>query len=152
MNDWERTASRAGFPLSLVPLQKSKFEMQNVTQLMQCDAEQMFRDWGEPARFLELMQRYDVESGQLVEVTFATELRVIRMEDKAMSMANVSATLDLTKRLVLVKAADLPDDAPLSQARLTFEEWEYVVEHVRESNVSGMLVLECVQRGPLREN
>jgi len=126
--------------------------MQNITQLMQCDAEQMFRDWGEPARFLELIQRYDVESGQLVEVTFAAELRVIRMEDKSVPMANVSATLDLTKRLVLVRTAELPDDAPLSQARLMFDEQDYVIEHVRESNLSGMLVLECVLHGPIEES
>ena len=118
--------------------------MFNLKEILARDSEQIFADWGESAMLMEIQQRYDVESGGVSETTFAAPLRVIRGEDRPQLVGEVSATLSLTRRLMVVRAVELPQRVPLETARIVLDDIAYEIRSVRESNQSGLLVLECV--------
>jgi len=119
--------------------------MLNVQQLLACDLDQVFADWGESATLLEVRQQYNVESGQMSETTFASPISVLRGEDRPQLIGEISATLSLTHRLVLVRSETLPDLKQVERARLLFEETPYEIRTARESNQAGLVVLECVR-------
>lgn len=121
--------------------------MQNLNQLLQADAERMFLDWGEPARLLEVSARFKVESGRMEEYTGITNISVIRTEDHPHLVGHISATLSLTRKLLLAQRLEIPETVALTSARLVLDETTYEISQVRESNQAGVLVLECVQSG-----
>ena len=121
--------------------------MRELMNLLQDDLERIFADWGEPATLLEIIRDYELETGQMVETRHGSEIQVIRGEDRPQLIGNISATLSLTRRLVLIRSRDLPNHIPLETARLAFAETTYEIRSIRESNQAGMMVLECIQSG-----
>ncbi|WP_437225299.1 hypothetical protein SH661x_004004 [Planctomicrobium sp. SH661] len=129
-------AIRSGF-------NKQELQMWNMESLLQFDTDRMFEDWGRPAWFVEVCQHFDAESGRREESKYASELSVIPAESQPRQVPNVSATLSLTRRLLLVRRSEIPDRAPLTSARIEFDDTPYSIQAVRESGNPGVLLLEC---------
>lgn len=120
--------------------------MGELSHLMQADTERLFADWGEAALFQEVTRQFDVTAGAMRELSYSRRLNVIRGEDRPQLAGDVSATLSLTRRLVLVRACDLPTGAIVESARMILEETPYEIRSVRESNQAGVMVLECLRQ------
>ncbi|HWL09537.1 MAG TPA: hypothetical protein VNQ76_14100 [Planctomicrobium sp.] len=112
---------------------------------MNTDSRQIFADWGTSVRLEEVHPHYDPGTGRVDEQVFSTPLTAIRQQEKPENLTATSATLSLTRRWYLVQEKDVPPGVVLTSARLVEDEIPYAIRNVSESQVPGVLLLECVQ-------
>ncbi len=115
---------------------------------MQHDTSQIFSDWGERIQLAETLQHYDAASGILDEHVYTQFLTALRQDEKAHSVSATNATLSLTRRCYLVRRSDLPAELTLTSARLIADSTTYEIQSVTESQVPGLLLLECIEGTP----
>ncbi|SFH68528.1 hypothetical protein [Planctomicrobium piriforme] len=119
------------------------------TSILTADSDQLFADWGETIQFEEVLRRYDVATGREEDRVFRSTLTAVRQTLAQQPVEGISATLSLTRRQYLVRARDLPAGAKLTSARLAVDETQFEIRTVTESQMPGVLLLDCISAGNL---
>ncbi|WP_437186940.1 hypothetical protein SH668x_000311 [Planctomicrobium sp. SH668] len=115
-----------------------------LTQIVNSDLQLMFADWGKPARYDILNRQYNVLTGVVDEYVESREVTVIALRRRERKQTEMSASSTDLECQFLVPDSMLPNRIPLSNARLVQGGETFEICTVAETEVTGLVLLNCV--------